>query len=374
MTLNLPGFLKKTVTKKIFIYVYSLINAIILMGYQSTTNATTIIVQNGRGLVGVINDAFSVTLKGGTLNKDDDNFSYVHLQAYADGSNCRALQSNLMDIDGVKGLKFNTAGTLMLVPEVTYTDNRQFGTYMESVDTITGLFNGYGSNTSENLGEESNCIWTPLQSTPSNIILHNVTATGRILIYGTGQQTSSKTSGYLQYPLQVAIRSVSTGDVTKGTLVQAGSYSVVVSDLGCTLTTPTVIDFGPQPANAINGQLLATKSDSNLTVNCQQNTNPMSATLSLSAGINPIYFSGDNYQVNLINRENNAGAYVTMSININGSLTNIPFNRTPVDIGSIDASNSSTSFSYPITYNLYSRGTGITGKVKGSAELSVVLR
>ncbi|MDR2225322.1 MAG: hypothetical protein LBE52_04930 [Providencia sp.] len=351
---------------------YGLMSIIVLIGYQSTANASSIIVQNGRGLVGIINDVFSTTLIGVSASNTNDNASYVYLQAYANSSNCRALQHNLMDIDGVKGLKFNTAGTLMLVPEVTFIDIRHFGTNLEFDDTITGIFNGHGSNTSENQGEEPECIWTPLQSTPGKVMSHNVTATGRILIYGTGQQTSSQAS--LEFPLQITILSPSNGEHTKSTLVSAGSYSVVVSDLGCTLTTPTVIDFGPQSANATNGQLLTTKSDGNLTVNCQQNTNPISTTLSLSAGINPIYFSGDDYQVNLINSENNAGAYVTMSLNINGTATNIPFNRTLVDIGTIDASHSSASFSYPITYSLYSRGTGITGKVKGSAELSIVLR
>ncbi|MBC6659655.1 hypothetical protein H9I30_16805 [Morganella morganii] len=162
--------------------------------------------------------------------------------------------------------------------------------------------------------------------------------------------------------------------VKEVTWANKGSYTFNVSDLGCTLTTPTVIDFGPQPANATNGQLLATRTDNNLAVYCRQNTNPMSATLSLSAGINPIYFSGDSYQVNLLDGENKPGAYVTMSVDINGTQKDIPFNREPIFLGNIDAASPETSFSYPITYSLYSRGTGVTGKIKGNAELSVILR
>lgn len=153
-----------------------------------------------------------------------------------------------------------------------------------------------------------------------------------------------------------------------------GSYTFNVSDLGCTLTTPTVVDFGPQPANATNGQLLAIKSDSHLAVNCRQNTNPVSETLSLSAGINPLYFSGNKYEVNLLDAENKPGAYVTMSVDINGTQKNIPFNRESIFLGNIDAATPETSFSYPITYSLYSQGTGSTGKIKESAELSVILR
>lgn len=354
--------------------------------FAFTANPT--IIQNGRGLVGVMNASFSTSLAGETTNATTSDtggipfgpWSYVHMIFYDVTSNCRVEASYLMEIDGVKGIKLNTAGTLMLVPEVIYTDNRswQIGV-TQYTDTIVGLMNGYGANTNQNLGSISGCMWHPNQSTPNNgqdlgvRVNHSVIASGRVLIYGTGTQQSG--SGSLTYPFKLILRNPrSAGPYPSGILVPAGGYSVVVSDLGCTLTTPTVIDFGPQSANATNGQLLTTKSDGNLTVNCQQSTNPMSATLSLSAGINPIYFSGDDYQVNLINSENNAGAYVTMSLNINGTPTNIPFNRTPVDIGTIADSHSSASFSYPITYSLYSRGTGITGKVKGSAELSIVLR
>ncbi|EMX6285270.1 hypothetical protein AAHD08_003388 [Providencia rettgeri] len=389
MILNLFGLIKKIMAEKAQVCAYGLMSTIVLMGYQSTANASSIIVQNGRGLVGVANETFSTSFTGVTTNASagDTNgvlfgpFEYITLIFYPKGNNCIYGNSLLMDIDGVRGLKFNTAGTLMLVPEINYIDTRTWTINgVSHTDTVTAIFNGYGSNTNENFGENSSCIWTPKQSTPNNgidtntLVTHNVTATGRVLIYGTGQQQSSE--GYLTYSLELMLRNPrwSFAYAQYGLLFSGGSRPVIVSDLGCTLTTPMAIDFGAQSANATNGELLATKSDGSLTVNCQQSTNPMSATLSLSAGINPIYFSGDDYQVNLINSENNAGAYVTMSLNVNGTPTNIPFNRTLVDIGTIDASHSSASFSYPITYSLYSRGTGITGKVKGSAELSIVLR
>ncbi|MFO3760226.1 MULTISPECIES: fimbrial protein [Providencia] len=376
MRLNLFRFIKKMMTEKALVCAYGLMNTIVLIGYQSTANAAPIIIQNGRGLVGVANEVFSTSLMNITGYYDGFlPYAYVHMTFYDDMSNCGVEKNYLMEIDGVKGVKLNAEKTLMLVPEVIFTDNRSWNIGATSyADTIVGQMNGYGANTNENLGSEAGCMWYPLQSTPNTgFVTHKVSATGRLLIYGTGTQQSQ--TGYLGYPFKIMIRDPrSAGGYPSSNLIPAGGYSVVVSDLGCTLTTPTVIDFGPQSANATNGQLLTTKSDGNLTVNCQQNTNPMSATLSLSAGTNPIYFSGDDYQVNLINSENNAGAYVTMSLNINGTPTNIPFNRTPVDIGTIDASNSSATFSYPITYSLYSRGTGITGKVKGSAELSIVLR
>ncbi|WP_419236568.1 hypothetical protein [Serratia fonticola] len=341
------------------------------VAYCSTALSATVI-QNGRGLVGVLNETFSTSLTGATTAVyNEDERAFVSLRFYADGVNCAADTQYLMEIDGVKGVKFNSEGTLMLVPEVTFIDVRTFGSSTPVItDTITGIFNGYGTNTSEGLGGKPGCIWAPYQS--GKYILHQVTATGRVLIYGTGQQHS--TTGALLYPFKLMIRDPrSAGNYPSSILVNAGSYPIVVSDLGCTLATPTLVDFGPQPANATANQALASKTV-NLSISCQQSQNPIGATLTLLAGINPIYYSGDNYQVNLNNSSGVAGAYVKMNMDINGASTAIPFNRQFIDIGSITAAENATSFSYPVTYTLYSRGAGITGKVSGSAELSIVLR
>lgn len=377
MTLNLPRFLKKTVTKKILTCVYSLISAIILMGYQSTTNATTIIVQNGRGLVGVFGD-YTSSLTGSTkavgpAGSQGQPFPYIGMNFWYNGAVMTCYTSKLMNIDGIYGIKLNGTSDLMIVPELIYTDNRSWTSPSAGSDIMTASFNGYGSATNEQLGTATDCIWQPKQSSPTPtdaLITHNAVITGRLLIYGTGNQQSG--TYVLQDNITMMLRDWNV--VKEVTWANKGSYTFNVSDLGCTLTTPTVIDFGPQPANATNGQLLATRTDNNLAVYCRQNTNPMSATLSLSAGINPIYFSGDSYQVNLLDGENKPGAYVTMSVDINGTQKDIPFNREPIFLGNIDAASPETSFSYPITYSLYSRGTGVTGKIKGNAELSVILR
>lgn len=345
------------------------------VAYCSTALSATVI-QNGRGLVGVMNDSFSTALSGSTTNVIGFGpYAYVHMIFYNEISPCTVEPSLLMEIDGVKGVKFNTAGTLMLVPEVTYIDNR---TWYSGSDTVTAIFNGYGTNTNQNLGSGSGCMWYPNQSTPNNgidenlYVTHRVTATGRVLIYGTGTQQSGY--GSLTYPFKLMLRNPrDAGPYPSGILVNAGSYQVVVSNLGCTLTTPTLVDFGPQPANAAANQALASKTV-NLSVSCQQSQNPIGATLTLLAGINPIYYSGDDYQVNLNNSSGVAGAYIKMNMDINGASTGIPFNRQFIDIGSITAAQNATSFSYPVTYTLYSRGAGITGKVSGSAELSIVLR
>ncbi|EMA4784614.1 MULTISPECIES: hypothetical protein [Providencia] len=354
---------------------------LILMGYLPYAYSyDSFVVQNGRGLVGVMRESFSVRLYGNTLNEVSFLPSaYVQLTFYGGNTACRLGESDLMEIDGVMGVPLNSQKTLMLVPEVIYTDNRSWNIRGNSFqDTVTAIFNGYGSTTSQHLGNPNGCIWLPNQSTPNNgkdgfSVYHNVSATGRVLIYGTGEQRSGWIN--LPNPLQLLLRDPrSPGPFPTGVVMPAGRYNVDVSDLGCTLMVPTSIDFGPQPANSSAGQLLATKSGGNLLVNCQQKTVPISATLSLSAGINVLYYSGNEYEVNLLNSENKAGAYVTMSIDIDGRPTNIPFNREFINIGNINANQSNTNFSYPITYNLYSRGTDITGKIKGSAELSIVLR
>jgi hypothetical protein len=352
---------------------------LLLLGHNYIAQA--VVVQNGRGLIGVMNQNYSTSLTGRTTNPTGTGdgtynrpWNYVYLAFYPDSMLCN--QSLLMEIDGVTGIKFNTAGTLMLVPEVTYVDNR---TWIGGSDTVTGVMNGSGSNTNFGLGTSTTCVWQPNQPTPpsnkdaSLSVTHNVTATGRVLIYGTGTQTSS--TGTLANPFKMMIRNPrAPAPYPQGILMNAGSYSVIVNDLSCTLTTPTLIDFGPQPANSVAGEELATRT-SNLSVNCSQSKNPIGATLSLIAGINPTYYSGNEYEVNLLkNGSGTAGAYVKMSIDVNGTTTPVAFNRQFINVGAITAAESTASFNHPVTYTLYSRGAGITGKVSGSAELSIVMR
>ncbi|GKX63964.1 hypothetical protein SOASR032_25330 [Pragia fontium] len=345
----------------------------LLMAMYTPVTLSATIIQNGRGLVGILDSNISATLTGTSNYWATQPSSYVLLAFFQDGASCN--QSLMMEIDGVKGIKFNTAGTLMLVPEITYVDKRTWG---GNSDTVTGIFTGYGSSTSDNLGEYTSCILQPYQSSPSSsvdvIMTHNVTATGRILIYGTGQQVSSSTAG-LSYPLKMVIQNprIAPAQYAKNILVSTGSWSTVVSDLACTLATPTLIDFGPQPANAAANQLLAAKTV-NLSVGCQQSQNKIAATLSLMARTNLAYYSGNDNQVNLNNSAGTAGAYVTMDINVNGTSKPVSFNRQYIDIGSIDSTQSAANFNYPVTYTLYSKGTGMTGKVSGSAELSIVMR
>lgn len=348
---------------------------LLLFGYTSTSMA--VLIQNGRGLVGVINNNYSTTFSGKSRYWGTARQYYVFLSWYAWTSACQP--ATMMEIDGVQGIKFNTAGTLMLVPEVTFVDHRSWsvGTTNYS-DTITGLFNGYGSNSSENLGVSTSCLWKPLQSTPATAVnldmTHQVTATGRMLIYGTGQQVSG--TAQVKEPIRLGIADpiATPQNYAYSTIVSASSYPIVVSDLGCTISTPTLIDFGPQPANSVAGEELATRTN-NLSVICSQSKNPIGATLSLIAGINPTYYSGNEYEVNLLkNGSGTAGAYVKMSIDVNGTTTPVAFNRQFINVGAITAAESTASFNHPVTYTLYSRGAGITGKVSGSAELSIVMR
>ena len=332
---------------------------------------SAIVVQNGRGLVGVANKLISFNLSGSTRDyAASDPFQYVYLSYFSEYTLCG---EQPMEIDGVLGVKFNREGTLMLVPEMTYIDNR---TWSSGSDTVTAIFNGYGANTNENMG--SNCVWSPVQTTPAVngeklvLITHHVTASGRMLIYGTGKQQSGNVS--LDYPFKLMLRDpTGPGPYPSGIIVNTNIYQVVVSNLGCTLTTPTLVDFGPLPANVRANQELTLKTV-NLSVSCQQSQNPIGAMLTLVPKVNSIYYSGDDYQVNLNNSAGVAGAYVKMDMDINGISTAIPFNRQPIDIGSITATQNATSFSYPVTYTLYSRGKGMTGKISGSIELSIVLR
>lgn len=100
-----------------------------------------------------------------------------------------------MNIDGIHGIKLNGTSGLMVVPEVIYTDNRSWTSPSAGSDIATANFNGYGLATNEQLGTTTDCIWQPNQSTPIpedtyNLIHHDAVITGRLLIYGTGNQRS----------------------------------------------------------------------------------------------------------------------------------------------------------------------------------------
>ncbi|EPC2530340.1 TPA: molecular chaperone, partial [Providencia stuartii] len=227
---------------------------------------------------------------------------------------------------------------LMLVPEFTFTDERRKGLIYPRpapFDIVTGHFNGWGSGTNQ-FPWYRNCIFEPYQTTPETIIEHEVFLTGRLLVYGTGNQKSG--TYYLKDNIGTSIkdwRNLNEGSWVK-LVDKADPINVTVSGLTCSLQTPNKINFGIQDSNAAAGTLLASVQRP-IAISCSQFKDQVDAYIGISANVKPEYYSGNNYDVNLINSSNRAAAYVKLFVHHNGAKLPIRLDQTMVELGRIKA-------------------------------------
>ncbi|MTC70169.1 hypothetical protein GKR74_04760 [Providencia sp. wls1914] len=335
--------------------------------------AGNVTVLNGRGLIGVYGE-YSTTVSSYTDAPswgDTEKFYYVQLYNNFNGyiNYCVDAAGIVSAIDGVKGMPIAN-GAMILVPEFVFTDRRDQGANNSYIDTITGHFNGWGSGTNEQLGT-GDCLWAPNQSTPTPTMRHNVTATGRMLIYGTGNQRSG--TYRLADDIGIVIQNPRNGTRTSRLVSKAENIVVTVSGLTCTLNTPSYVNFGSHSASSKSNELLSTMRN-NMSVQCDQIANKIAATISLSGNVKPQYYAGNNLEVNLLNAQQKAGAYVKMYVMVNGNKTPITLDQNPIDLAKITAQQTNVSFNNELVYELYSRGNNVAGKVSGSAELSIIMR
>ncbi|QLQ98165.1 hypothetical protein H0910_03485 [Providencia alcalifaciens] len=368
-----------TMTKKILMRLKSvLLSGLFILIVNAPSFSKTVTVLNGRGLIGVYGE-YTKTVGGysgigqsgireypyvGLYNSSNSNFSYFE-----------CANSFFRSIDGVTGLKLDDGDEMILVPEFTFVDERTEFISGRYVDTIAGYFNGWGSGTNEQLGVDSNCLWMPYQSTPTgNLIRHSVTLTGRMLIYGTGNQRS----GFYRISspfFGIAVRDyLKFGTAATDIMVRANEpMDIIVSGLTCTLNTPTYVNFGSHSASSRSNELLATVRN-NMSVNCDQVTNKIAGTISLSGNVKPQYYSGNSLEINLLDTQQKSGAYVKMYVMVNGNKTPITVDQRPIDLAKITAQQTNVSANNELVYELYSRGNNVAGKVSGSAELSIIMR
>lgn len=337
------------------------------------SSAGNVTVLNGRGLIGVYGE-YSTVVSGYTDAPhwgDTENFHYVQLYNNFNGiiNYCVDAAGIVNEIDGVKGMPI-AGGEMIMVPEFVFVDERRNSLGNNYIDTITGHFNGWGSGTNEQLGI-GNCIWSPNQSTPTPVMLHKVTATGRMLIYGTGNQRSG--TYRLDDDIGIVIQNPRNGTRASRLVSKAENIVVKVSGLTCTLNTPTYVNFGSHSASSRSDELLSTMKN-NMSVRCDQVTNKMAATISLSGNVKPQYYSGNDLEVNLLNAQQKTGAYVKMYVMVNGNKIPITLDQKPIDLAKITALQTNVSFNNELVYELYSRGNNVAGKVSGSAELSIIMR
>ncbi|EOE4635618.1 TPA: hypothetical protein ACHWKL_001252 [Providencia stuartii] len=346
--------------------------AIILTSITMSSLAANVKVFNGRGLVGVFGN-YTAKNKMVTYGNVGESYFYVTLTNVFNGSYNRCYQAALMQIDGIYGIPISN--DLMLVPEFTFTDERRKGLIYPRpapFDIVTGHFNGWGSGTNQ-FPWYRNCIFEPYQTTPETIIEHEVFLTGRLLVYGTGNQKSG--TYYLKDNIGTSIkdwRNLNEGSWVK-LVDKADPINVTVSGLTCSLQTPNKINFGIQDSNAAAGTLLASVQRP-IAISCSQFKDQVDAYIGISANVKPEYYSGNNYDVNLINSSNRAAAYVKLFVHHNGAKLPIRLDQTMVELGRIKANENNVNITKTLEYELYSKGAGITGLARGSVEFSVIMR
>ncbi|HEQ1859123.1 TPA: hypothetical protein VEO38_002685 [Providencia alcalifaciens] len=350
-----------------------LLSSLLVFMTGAPSFAKTVTVMNGRGLIGVYGE-YNTSLTGTTSAPswgETANFHYVQFYNNFNGiiNYCVDGGGLVTNIDGVRGMPI-AGGDMIMVPEFVFVDERRQSLQNTYIDTITGHFNGWGSGTNEQLGT-GGCLWSPNQSTPISGMRHSVTATGRMLIYGTGNQ---RTGTYrLADDIGIVIQNPRNGTVPKLIVGKAENIVVTVSGLTCTLNTPSYVNFGSHSASSKSNELLSTMRN-NMSVQCDQIVNKVAATISLSGNVKPQYYAGNNLEVNLLNTQQQPGAYVKMYVMVNGNKTPITLDQKPIDLAKITAQQTNVSFNNELVYELYSRGNNVAGKVNGSAELSIIMR
>lgn len=364
-----------TMTKKILMRLKSvLLSGLFILIVNAPSLSVTVL--NGRGLIGVYGQP-NVTLSGSTLSYSGYSpSSYVQLYNFYNGIiyECRNDPRVLKVIDGVAGVPI-AQGEMIIVPEIVFVDERRNARTKSYIDTIVGHFNGWGSGTNEQLGVDSDCLWAPRQSSPAtgqgteSEINHLVVATGRFLIYGTGNQRSG--TYYLRDGIGISIRNPRGREISRA--LSSDRVYIEVSGLTCTLNAPNYVNFGPHSASSQSNELLATVKNS-MSVNCDQVYNKIAATISLSGNVKPQYYSGNSLEINLLDTQQKPGAYVKMYVMVNGNKTPITVDQSPIDLAKITAQQTNVSVNNELVYELYSRGNNVAGKVSGSAELSIIMR
>lgn len=154
------------------------------------------------------------------------------------------------------------------------------------------------------------------------------------------------------------------------------SITLRISALACSAVTTTNVNFGNVPRNTEPGTELATYS-APLTVTCTQD-----AGKSVDANINVQFraisgqYEGSSTRLAL----NQGGGYITGEINsgitssgnCSAAASGLPFDATPVNVGSIAIAEYDKVFNQQITWRLCSGGTSLpTGPVDASAEMLV---
>jgi hypothetical protein len=203
---------------------------------------------------------------------------------------------------------------------------------------------------------------------PSSPRTANISGSWVIVTDGT-----QKTSEVNLKPMYAASFSASrSGD--KMAAILPSNITLRISNLVCTVNTPTQINFGPVAHDPTPGAELGSLSYP-LTTECRQNSDRINANINLQFRAISGLYQNSSTQLSLTA----GGGYITGEIDKgatgSGSCTmasGIPFDNKPISIGRITSTQASQTLTNQVTWRLCSGGPSLPlGNVDAAAEMLV---
>ncbi|EKN3736959.1 TPA: hypothetical protein PXJ64_003404 [Yersinia enterocolitica] len=354
-------------------YLYLLTLLLVLMSIAQQVRAETITIGKGSGIVweGL---PFSQSLSG-PMGSASLTPQYG-LLAISNSTRACMEKASLTNIGGYMAYKI--APGVGLIPRASGLTN--YTLYDKSTESLVGTIGlpktGGVTTSSIIVTSPNNNEWClpPRMTITSNFYDISGTRTARLsgtwVLVTDGTQTSSEAIIPAMY--FGSFSSSISGD--KSTTILPASITLRISTLECTVSTPTMINFGSVERLTQVGAELATYSSA-ITTSCSQTSDRINANINLQfRALTGLY---ENQLTRLALAQ--GGGYITGEINngVTGSgictgTSGLPFDNSVVKIGNILATEATTVINNQVTWRLCSGGTSLPiGNVTASAEMLV---
>ncbi|EOD4110887.1 hypothetical protein ACVT81_004133 [Yersinia enterocolitica] len=265
-----------------------------------------------------------------------------------------------------------------LIPRATA--NVSYTLYNGSTESLAGTIGlpETKGNTSSNVAvtSPSGFEWCLPPRMTENILFYDMSGdrtaniSGSWVLVADGTQV---TSTAVITPMYLASFSAyATGD--KSTNILPSNITLRISTLECTVSTPTMINFGSVERLTQVGAELASYSSA-ITTSCSQTSDRINANINMQFKALSGLYANEPTRLALVQ----GGGYITGEINngVTGSglctgTSGLPFDNSLVKIGNILATEATKAINNQVTWRLCSGGTSLPiGNVTASAEMLV---
>ncbi|EKN5089267.1 TPA: hypothetical protein PXJ58_000583 [Yersinia enterocolitica] len=356
-------------------YLYLLTLLLVLMGTAQSIRAEIITIGKGSGILweGM---PFSGRLTGPLMNSALRPQLGFALLSISDSTRACITSNNLVNIGGYKALRI--APGVGLIPRATA--NVSYTLYNGSTESLAGTIGlpETKGNTSSNVAvtSPSGFEWCLPPRMTENILFYDMSGdrtaniSGSWVLVADGTQV---TSTAVITPMYLASFSAyATGD--KSTNILPSNITLRISTLECTVSTPTMINFGSVERLTQVGAELASYSSA-ITTACSQASDRINANINMQFKALSGLYANEPTRLALVQ----GGGYITGEINngVTGSglctgTSGLPFDNSLVKIGNILATEATKAINNQVTWRLCSGGTSLPiGNVTASAEMLV---